>query len=71
MTPFTGTRGLASTARERDGASFDPQLHLTDVLARIADHPARQITELLRWHWQPSDLSRTAAGAGAPAECLR
>ena len=30
--------------------SLDPQLYLTDVLGRIADHPARQIAELLPWH---------------------
>jgi len=29
---------------------LDPQLYLTDVLARIADHPARQISQLLPWH---------------------
>jgi transposase len=40
---------------------LDPQRYLTDVLARIADHPARQIAELLPWHWQPADLSRSAA----------
>ena len=40
---------------------FDPQLYLTDVLARIADHPARQISELLPWHWRPADLDRSAA----------
>jgi transposase len=40
---------------------LDPQLYLTDVLARIADHPARQIAKLLPWHWQPADRGRTAA----------
>jgi hypothetical protein len=40
---------------------LDPQSYLTGVLARIADHPARQIAELLPWHWRPADLSRTAA----------
>jgi len=40
---------------------LDPQLYLTDVLARIADHPAHQIAELLPWHWHPADLSRSAA----------
>ena len=40
---------------------LDPQLYLTDVLARIADHPARQISELLPWHWRPADLDRSAA----------
>jgi hypothetical protein len=40
---------------------LDPQLYLADVLTRIADHPARQIAELLPWPWQPADLSRSAA----------
>jgi hypothetical protein len=38
---------------------LDPQCYLTDVLARIADHPARQITEL-PWHWKPAELQRAA-----------
>jgi len=40
---------------------LNPQLYLTDVLTRIADHPARQIADLLPWHWQPAQLSRPAA----------
>jgi len=40
---------------------LNPQLYLTDVLARIADHPARQIAELLPWNWQPGDTDRAAA----------
>jgi transposase len=40
---------------------LDPQFYLTDVLTRIANHPARHITELLPWYWKPADLSRTAA----------
>jgi transposase len=40
---------------------LDPQRYLTDVLARIADHPARHIADLLPWNWQPADLARTAA----------
>ena len=42
-------------------SSLDPQSYLTDVLARIADHPARAIAELLPWHWQPLQLNRAAA----------
>jgi transposase len=40
---------------------LNPQLYLTDVLIRIADHPARKIAELLPWHWQPAGLNPAAA----------
>jgi transposase len=30
----------------------DPRAWLADVLARIADHPAKQITDLLPWNWR-------------------
>ena len=39
----------------------NPQHYLADLLARIADHPARQIAELLPWNWKPLDLTRSAA----------
>ena len=29
----------------------DPQAWLTDVLARIATHPAHRLDELLPWNW--------------------
>jgi hypothetical protein len=32
----------------------DPQAWLADVLARIADHPARHLDALLPWNWTPS-----------------
>jgi hypothetical protein len=40
---------LIMTARMND---VDPQGWLTDVLARIADHPAQRLDELLPWNWQ-------------------
>lgn len=33
-------------------ADVDPKAWLADVLARIADHPARQIEALLPWNWK-------------------
>jgi hypothetical protein len=49
---------LIVTAKMND---IDPQAWLADVLARIADHPARRIAELLPWNWQPADAIRAAA----------
>jgi transposase len=40
---------LIVTAKLND---VEPQAWLTDVLARIAGHPARRIDELLPWNWQ-------------------
>ena len=40
---------------------LNPQHYLADVLARIADHPARRIAELMPWNWQPLDATRVAA----------
>jgi transposase len=38
----------------------DPQAWLADVLARLPDHPARRITELLPWNWQLRILQKAA-----------
>ena len=35
----------------------DPQAWLADVLARIADHPAKRITDLLPWNWRAEPLA--------------
>jgi len=40
---------LIVTARLND---IDPQAWLADVLARIADHPARRIDRLPLWNWK-------------------
>ena len=40
---------------------LDPEAYLADLLARIADHPARHIDALLPWSWQQEQqLSRAA-----------
>ncbi len=39
---------------------INPQHYLADVLARIADHPARRIADLLPWNWKPANLQRAA-----------
>jgi transposase len=40
---------LIETAKLSD---VDPRAWLADVLARIADHPARRIDDLLPWNWK-------------------
>jgi len=40
---------------------LNPHHYLTDVLARIADHPARRTAELLPANWQSAATTRTAA----------
>jgi transposase len=49
---------LIQTARLND---VDPQAWLADVLARIADHPAAQLDELLPWNWAPPNQVAQAA----------
>jgi transposase len=36
---------------------IDPQAWLADVLARIADHPANRLDELLPWNWRPVQVT--------------
>ena len=39
----------------------DPRAWLADVLARIADHPAKRIDELLPWNWKAARERRAKA----------
>jgi hypothetical protein len=56
---FAGSEGggdhwaiLASLIETAKLNGIDPQAHLTDILARIAnDHPITRIDELLPWTW--------------------
>ena len=41
----------------------DPQAWLTDVLSRIATHPAHRLDELLPWNWTPRLSTITAQAA--------
>src|SRR5579872_3047434 len=48
---------LIATAKLND---IDPQAWLADVLARLQDHPARRIHELLPWNWRAQSLANAA-----------
>jgi hypothetical protein len=50
--------GLIVTAKLNN---IDPQAWLADVLARIADHPANRIDELLPWNWRAPKPAAKAA----------
>jgi transposase len=39
---------------------LDPQAWLADVLARLPDHPARRLDQLLPWNWKAAALSAAA-----------
>lgn len=39
----------------------DPRAWLADVLARIADHPAKRIDALLPWNWKAAREHRAEA----------
>ncbi len=49
---------LIETAKLND---IDPQAWLTDVLARLQDHPASRIAELLPWNWKALQQQQKAA----------
>ena len=49
---------LIETAKLND---VDPLAWLADVLARLQDHPAKRIDDLLPWNWQLLRQHRTAA----------
>ena len=40
---------------------IDPRAWLADVLARMSDHPASRINELLPWNWQNLAANRAEA----------
>jgi transposase len=48
---------LIVTAKMND---VDPQAWLADVLARIADHPASRLDDLLPWNWRTTSKRKDA-----------
>jgi transposase len=40
---------------------LDPEAYLHDVLTRIADDPAKRLTDLLTWNWTPAQAAAHAA----------
>jgi len=49
---------LIETAKLND---IDPRAWLADVLARLPDHPAKRIGELLPWKWRTAQQPDAAA----------
>ena len=48
---------LIATAKLND---IDPQAWLANVLARLPDHSAKRIDELLPWNWKPQSVAHAA-----------
>ena len=51
---------LIETAKLND---VDPQAWLADVLARLPDHPAQRLDDLLPWNWKASRTPTVLAQA--------
>jgi transposase len=49
---------LIMTAKLND---IDPQAWLADTLARLPDHPAKRVHELLPWNWRLQNIAVEAA----------
>jgi transposase len=49
---------LIETCKMND---VDPQAWLADVLARLPDHPASKVADLLPWNWKADQQSKVAA----------
>ena len=59
--PAAAIQALIETAKLSD---VDPYARLTDVLARLLDHPDKRLDELLPWDWEASRPGTALAQAG-------
>jgi hypothetical protein len=59
--PMPAAAAIYSLIESAKLNALNPQRYLADVLARIANHSARRIAELLPWNWQPLDITHAAA----------
>lgn len=48
---------LVATAKLND---IDPPAWLAEVLARLPDHPAKRIHELMPWNWLAQNIAHAA-----------
>ena len=48
---------LIATAKLNE---INPQAWLADVLARLPDHPAKRIHDLMPWNWRPRNVAHAA-----------
>lgn len=46
-------------------AGIDPESYLIDIIARLPDHPAREIGSLSPWRWQPQAVATTVAAGSS------
>jgi hypothetical protein len=60
QTRKSGATGVDGQTAEAYAADLDaklfglnPEAYLTDILARINDHPNKRLDDLLPWNWQP------------------
>jgi transposase len=51
---------LIETCKMND---VDPQAWLADVLARLPDHPANKVADLLPWNWMANQQSKAGVAA--------
>jgi hypothetical protein len=57
---------LIETAKLND---VDPQAWLADVLARLPDHPAKRIADLLPWNWKRDHQERPSRSRPVHIAC--